>query len=63
MLIGILEELEYWKISVTPVSLFSPRPVYLFSCHSTSAVWASIAEEVADRYQHLIDRQQNRWGI
>lgn len=28
MLIGILEELEYWKISVTPVSLFSPRPVY-----------------------------------
>ena len=54
MLIGILEELEYWKISVTPVSLFSPRPVYLFSYHSTSAAWASIAEEVADRYQHLI---------
>ena len=25
--------------------------------------WESIAEEVADRYQHLIDRQQNRWVI
>ena len=25
--------------------------------------WESIAEEVAYRYQHLIDRQQNRWVI